>query len=130
MPELNQKWIDPDTPERKPLQKKVEGHGYVAVTGEWGHKIMHHSVIHSNGLEKIDGKDWEMFCAHFTLEVEGKTYFYGMFVEGLGMFNVMLPAEQVRELTQDERKHWSGRGMSMVGSHTGKVGYTFAMPEL
>jgi hypothetical protein len=97
----------------------------VAVTGEVMHKLMNWSAIHSNGLEHLDGKDWEVFNVSHMGEHNGITYVWGMFLEGIGAFNVMVPVKNVRNLLESEKKHWRDRPMVMVGSHTGKESYGF-----
>jgi hypothetical protein len=53
-----------------------------------------------------------------------------MFVEGIGMIHVMTRAEFVRDLTEIEREYYSGRGMIMTGSHSGKISYGFNLPTM
>ena len=114
-------WIDPAT------RNTVENTNYIAIKHGGAHKAIDWmTAIHSSGLEKIDGHDWELFHA----SCEDDEYIWGMFVEGIGAFNVMIPKEFVRELTDAERALWSGRKMVMVGSHSGKPSYGFNMPTL
>jgi hypothetical protein len=103
---------------------------HVAVTREFVHKIMNSQPIHSAGLEHIDSKNWEMFTAHIHGRVDGQEYLWGSFWEGLGLVNVMVKAEDSRELSEEEKKFWSGRGMVLVGSHTAKESYGFNCPDL
>lgn len=98
----------------------------VAVTGEVVHKLMNWTAHHSNNLDHIDGKDWEIFNVTHRGFHHNKQYVWGMFLEGIGAFNVMVPIENVRNLLDGERQYWNGRPMVMVGSHTGKESYGFA----
>ena len=118
-------WLDPNE-----VQGRESVNLHIAVTGEYGHKLMNSEAIHSAGLEHIDGKDWEMFTAHTRGIHDGQEYLWGMFWEGLGLVDVMVNQENTRELTHDEKKFWSGRGMVMVGSHTGTESYGFRCPKL
>lgn len=103
----------------------VEKHQqHYAVRTEAQHKMMQMTPYHSKHLEKIDGHDWELFGTSHRGFVDGREYVWGMFVEGLGMFNVMVPVDYIRELLPAERDAWSKQGMVMVGSHTGKESYT------
>jgi hypothetical protein len=81
--------------------------------------------IHSKCLEKIDGHDWELFHASHRGTIDGQEYLWGMFVEGLGFFNVMVPIELSRPLTDAERETWSKVTLGMYGSHSGKFSYSF-----
>jgi hypothetical protein len=119
------KWIDP-----KGIKDKEAVTLHVAVTREYAHKLVNNQPIHSAGLEHTDGKDWEMFTAHTRGRVDGQEYIWGSFWEGLGLVDVMVKAEDSRELSQEEKKFWSGRAMAMVGSHTGKQSYGFKCPDL
>ena len=65
-----------------------------------------------------------------ALEEKGRAWVWGMFVEGIGAFNVMVAAEHVRDLTDAERAYYSGRTMGMYGSHSGNLSYTLNLPEL
>lgn len=105
----------------------VEKHAqHYAVRTESQHKMMQLTPIHSKHLEKVDDHDWELFSAAYRGTVDGREYIWGMYVEGLGMFNVMVPVDFIRELLPAEREAWSKQGMVMVGSHTGKESYGFS----
>lgn len=120
-------WIDPDL--HKPAQ--VKENKYLAVRREAAHKTV--TLIkpcHSKGLEHIDGDDWELFHSNFTLEHVGITFYYGMFVEGMGWFNVMVAQENVRELTDAEKVEFSGKVYGMYGSTSGNLSYTTSLPEM
>lgn len=100
--------------------------GYVAVTGKTYHMTFNMTAVHTEGMEHIDGKDWELFA---TSEHD-KDFIWGMFVEGLGAVNVMVPVEQVRHLTEAERKTFTNRKMTMYGSHSGKPSYDFSLGQV
>lgn len=125
-------WIDPTRgyPDDTLVNGVTKKNGYAAVTGQCYHKSFHPKAIHSTDLEHVDDKDWELFHQSLTGVIEDKNYIWGMFVEGIGAVNVMVPSDQVRDLTSKEKRAWSGKNMSMVGSHTGKLSYDFNMPEL
>ena len=114
-------WLDPDTQvlyKNKQLKKK-----YAAVSGLAYHKLFPdgREVIHTKGLEHINNKDWELI----SISLESEKNYWGMFVEGLGFFNVMFPKDQVRELTKKEIEYLKGVQFGMFGSHSGKLSYTF-----
>lgn len=123
-------WIDPtkgypDSTLRDGV-RKIEP-TYIAIKNGGAHKsIEWMTAVPTVDLEKIDGHDWELF----TATCEDEKYVWGMFVEGIGALNVMVPKEYIRNLTDGERKKWSGRKLVMVGSHSGKESYGFKMPEL
>lgn len=132
---LELRWIDPTR--GYPDDTLIEGverisPEYVAVTGRGYHKAIPEGtdVDHTSGLEHIDGKDWELFTVNKRGTVDGKSYVWGMFVEGLGMMDYMIEAENVRHLTEAERKHFSGMRMGMYGSHSGNLSYTFTLGKL
>jgi len=85
------------------------------------HKIGPMYPIHSRGLDHVDSFDWELFHASECGIVDGQEYVWGMFVEGIGAFAVMVPIEFTRELLPHEREHWSRVVLIMQGSHTGNV---------
>lgn len=116
-------WIDPTKgyPDSTLISGVNKSAYYIAVKGKVYHKSMNMEAIHSDGLEKIDGEDWELF----HVDKENETYVWGMFVEGLGAFDICVPRDQIRELTENEKTYWSNRQMVMVGSHTGKTSYGF-----
>lgn len=114
-------YVDPD----QFKDRQVEMKGYVAVKNEAAHVLARYlKPYHTDGLEKIDGCDWELFRTRFSIDVDGQTYYYGMFAEGLGFFDVMVAAENVRELTDGERSAFSNKGYAIVGFHSGKTSYT------
>lgn len=103
----------------------VEKHdAHYAVRTEAQHKMMQLTLIHSKHFEKVDGHDWELFHASHRGTVDGREFIWGMFVEGMGMFNVMVPVDHTRELTAAEREAWSKVTLGMYGSHTDKLSYT------
>jgi hypothetical protein len=120
-------WIDPmlnmdKLVYRPEIQKHVE---HYAVRGAC-HKLMSYlGGIHSAHLERIDDHDWELFHASHRGTIDGVDYLWGMFVEGLGLFNVMVPFELARPLTTAEREAWSKVQLGMYGSHSGNLSYTF-----
>src|ERR1700751_2761573 len=72
------------------------------------HKIMSYmKPIQSKHLDRTDDHEWELFHASHRGTIDGVEYLWGMFVEGLGMFNVMVPVELSRPLTASEREAWS-----------------------
>lgn len=104
---------------------------YIAVRNEAAHKsIAFMKPIHSKGLEHIDGDDWELFHSDFTVKRDGKLFYYGMFVEGIGAINVMVAEENMRDLTPEEKKTFSGKTYGMYGSHSGNLSYTTTLPEI
>lgn len=125
-------WIDPTQgyPSRGLIDgvEKIECR-MVAVRHGGAHKsVPWIKAIHEDGMEAIDGADWEPFYVQHRGEIDAQAYYWGMFVLGLGFVNVMVPMEFVRELTDSERTFWSGRRMSMVGLHSGKESYQFNLP--
>jgi hypothetical protein len=103
----------------------VEKHDQHYATRGACHKMMAYmEPIHSKGLERTDGHSWELFRSSHRGTIDGVEYLWGMFVEGLGMFNVMVPMELARPLTQEERETWSKVTLGMYGSHSGKLSYT------
>ena len=82
-------------------------------------------AIHSEGLDHVEGRDWEMFRVSSEGTVAGHPYVWGVFVEGMGLFNVMVETRNTRELLDHERKVWSRKILGMYGSHTGNLSYTF-----
>lgn len=91
---------------------------YVSVSGGLQHKTGPFDAIDTS---IIDGGEL------FTVSHQNEDYVWGMFVEGIGAFNMMCPIAQVRELTEDEIARVSGQRMVMVGSHTGKVSYEYTL---
>lgn len=101
---------------------------HCAVRGGASHKsIVFVDIVHSKGLEHVDGFDWELFTISKVGEIAGKKYYWGMFVEGIGAINVMVPAEYCRPLSQVEKEAWSQVTLSMYGSHTGS--YSYSLPS-
>jgi len=47
--------------------------------------------------------------------------FYGMWVTGLGFFDVMFPKDTTRELTKEEIAHYSSMNLSLSGNNLGKI---------
>jgi hypothetical protein len=85
--------------------------------------------IHSTGLEHIDGHDWELFRTSDYGTIDGTRYYYGMYVEGIGAFNVMAAQENVRDLTEMEKKYFSNKVYG-IGSGFGDVSYTVSLGEI
>lgn len=129
------RWIDPTLgyPNDTLIDgvRKLEKARYVAVRGAGAHKSMAWmEACHSSGLERVDGFDWELFTADKEGEADGRSWLWGMFVEGIGAFNVMVPAEWVRDLTDAERDYYSGRRMGMYSGIGGPLSYTLNLPAL
>ena len=117
-------WVDPTRgyPDNTLIAGVHSCNVHVAVRTGAAHKaIPFMQPVHSAHLERIDGHDWELFGAGLTDGV----YMWGMFVEGLGMMNVMVPIEFTRPLLAAEREAWSKVTLGMYGSHTGKHSYNF-----
>lgn len=130
-------WIDPvkrqgpTCGDRDLLDGLFKDPGYVAVRTYATHKsIKIFTPIHSQHLEHTEGCDWELFSLCYRGSVDGVDYVWGEYVEGMGAFHVMVPAQFTRELTAAEREAWSGQTMGMYGSHSGKLSYSFRMPQL
>lgn len=118
-------WVDPTTGDMTTYRKEVQPHNEHYATRGSAHKLFEHMApIHSAHLEKTDGYDWELFHASHRGTIDGIEYLWGMFVEGLGFFNVMVPLELSRPLTASEREAWSKVQLGMYGSHSGKLSYT------
>ncbi|BAG41505.1 hypothetical protein [Ralstonia phage phiRSL1] len=119
-------WIDPMLDSNKLTYRLgVERHGeHYAVRGACHKLLPYLTPCHSQYLEHTDGHDWELYRASHRGTVDGVEYLWGMFVEGLGMFNVMVPVELARPLTAAEREAWSKVKLGMYGSHSGKLSYT------
>lgn len=47
--------------------------------------------------------------------------YYGMWVTGLGFFDVRFPKATTRELTEEEIEYWSNQYLYMAGSNLGKI---------
>ena len=110
----------------RPGLQKVEQRRHVAVAHGAAHKCMKcMRPIHDANLDRVDGHAWELFAISHDGEVDGRKYLWGMFVLGIGAFNVMAPLENTRELTDDERDRCSKQRLQMVGSHTGNVAGEF-----
>ena len=109
----------------KPGITKVLPVRHIAVSVGAAHQLMNMKPVHSEGLENFDGLDWELFTVNYEGTIDGVNYYWGMFVEGVGAFNVMVVKEFTRELTQKERDTWSKKTLGMYGSHSGKYSYSF-----
>jgi hypothetical protein len=120
-------WIDPVADKvRMKYRPEAKEHDQHYATRGACHKIMAYmKPIHSKHLDHTDGHDWELFRASHRGTIDGVEYLWGMFVEGLGMFNVMIPLELSRPITSDERAAWSKVRLGMYGSHSGNLSYTF-----
>ena len=116
---MNLKWHGP-TSNAKEVSR------YVAVRGIAEHKIGSFDAIHTEGMQHINGDDWELF----TVSSQDDKHVWGMFVEGIGAFDMMIPLENVRNLTEAERALFSNRVMGMYGSHSGKLSYTYTLGDM
>lgn len=128
-------WIDPTLgyPDDTLIEGvwKLDKARYVAVRGAGAHKSMPWmEACHSSGLERVDGHSWELFTADKAGTVAGRDWLWGMFVEGIGAFNVMVPAAWSRDLTDAERAYYSGRRMGMYSGYGGDLSYTLNLPSL
>lgn len=90
--------------------------------------IQFFEIINSDDIERVNDKDWELFTASYEGEIDGVKYYWGMFVEGIGAFNVQVVQEHCRDLTPEERAKWSKKTLGMYGSHSGKLSYTIPSP--
>ena len=131
----NLTWIDPTLGYPNPaLREGVEQieRQYVAVSIRGFHKLLPNGskVGHTKGLEHVDDRDWELFVVSKRGIIDGQSFVWGMFVEGLGMVDYMIEAENVRHLSEAERKHFSGMRMGMYGSHSGNLSYTFTLGDM
>jgi hypothetical protein len=116
---MNLNWHEP-TPQAKPASR------YVAVRGQCEHKMGTLDAIYTSGLEPLFGDVWELF----TVSKQDDKHVWGMFVEGLGFVDVMVPIENVRDLTQAEKAVFSNKIMGMYGSHSGKLSYTYSLGDM
>lgn len=118
-------WIDP----KDVSTETVDFYGAVKIASS--HKsVPFYRVCHSTHLEHIDGKDWELIRINLMAVVNGKRVYWGMFVEGLGLFNQMVVEENFRLLTDAEKAAYSGARMSMSGWHSGKHSFDFNLGEI
>ena len=76
--------------------------------------------IPSKYIDMVDGHEWELFHAY----AEDEMYYWGMWVEGIGSFDVMAPKEFTRELLPHEREAWSKVTLGMYDSHSGEFSYS------
>jgi hypothetical protein len=103
---------------------------YYAVSGKWSHKSISESdVIHCENMDHVDDKEWELFRASSCGMIDGKEYIWGMFVLGLGAFNVMIDVDQIREPNEAEKKRYSESSYGIYGSHSGKFSYSLPSPS-
>ena len=104
---------------------RVEKGEHVAVKIASVHKSTpYYEVIHSKDLEHIGGHDWELFTVSHIGMIGDQVYIWGMFVEGLGAFNQMVPIHHMRKLLPQEREAWSKKRLGLYGSHSGNLSYT------
>lgn len=54
---------------------------------------------------------------------ETDTHYIGNWVYGLGFFNVKFPKETTRDLTEEEKIHYNGQKLVMVGWFSGEHSY-------
>src|SRR6478735_10577978 len=123
------KWIDPT--KGYPDSTLIEGvtplaeTTHIAVCIGATHKSLNYiEPIHSRDLERVAGLEWELFNAYYEGTINGVDYYWGMFVEGIGAFNVMVVKAHTREITDAERDAWSKKTLGMYGSHSGELSYT------
>lgn len=116
---MNLNWHEPTPRARKASR-------YAAVRGRCEHKSGKFDAIHTSGLEHIGNDDWELF----TISQQDDKHVWGMFVEGLGAFDIMVPLENVRDLTYTEKAEFSNKVMGMYGFHSGKLSYTYSLGEI
>lgn len=120
-------WIDPT--KGYPDSTLIDGVGkidrHIAVSIGSSHKsIGFMEPIHSDDLEHVDGLDWELFHASLEGTIDGVDYLWGMYVEGIGAFNIQVVKSHTRDLTDTERAAWSKKPLGMYGSHFGNLSYT------
>lgn len=116
-------WIDPTNVDGV---SKIDGGRHIAVSVGSTHKsIDFMEPDHSKDLDHVDGLDWELFTASHEGTINGVDYIWGMYVEGIGAFNVQVVKAHTRDLTDAERAAWSKKTLGMYGSHSGKLSYTF-----
>jgi hypothetical protein len=129
-------WVDPTVGKEgaDPMRRNsdldlkpcvVEKQGHVAVcTGSVHKGLGYIRPSPSAHLDRVANLDWELFSVSSIGVIDGQTYLWGMYVEGIGAFNVMVPKEFTRELLPHEREAWSKQRMGMYGSHSDKFSYT------
>jgi hypothetical protein len=120
-------WIDPTLGYRNDtlLPGITKRYHHVAVHTAGSHKSMPFmEVCHSNHLDHVDDRDWKLFAINYEGSVGGRDYVWGMFVCGIGAFNVMVPLENVRELLPHEREAWSKQTLGMYSGFGGDLSYT------
>ena len=120
-------WTDPTLgyPSDVLREGVVKAHAHIAVsTGSTHKSVRFLRPIHDKRLERVDGKDWELFCVHKYGDVDGVRYAWGMYTLGLGAFDVQVVVAHCRKLLPAEREAWRNQRLQMVGSHTGKPSYT------
>lgn len=76
-----------------------------------------YNIIPNDGIKG----DYEIF----RVDKETDDCYYGMPLEGLGLFDCMLPKEFCRPFEEDELKFWQNKKMGMYGSHSGDLSYTY-----
>lgn len=131
MSEFNQKWIDPTLgyPDDTLVNGVVEHDHYYAVSGLGQHKVAKdYVIIHDNNMDKINGKDWELFRASCAGTIDGKEYVWGMMHLGLGLANMMFSVDQIRELTAGEKLKYENTSYGIYGSHSGE--FSYSLPSL
>lgn len=99
-------------------EKIVENKGVVACS-QYSHILYPEGVEaihHGKGIEKIDGKAWEIFNVYHKTE----DAYYGMPVLGLGLLNCFIRKEDTRKLSDKELEMLGSQTIGIFGSHTGK----------
>lgn len=52
---------------------------------------------------------------------QDEAYYYGIWVTGLGYFDIKFPKETTRDLTQEEITHYESLCLQMSGKNLGKI---------
>lgn len=122
-------WIDPTKgyPDDTLIEGVVEApqRMYVLVSQGWTHKtIIFGKPITNRDIVKVNDLDWEIFHVYLIGHVKGRTYYWGMPLEGLGLMHCQFLADHCRDFLPAERELWANRRMGMYGSHTGNLSYT------
>ena len=121
-------WIDPTLgyPDMtyRPEVTKVENRLHVAVHTGGAHKSMVMMPVYGDcKLDEVDDKKWDLFSVECEGTIEGRKYYWGMFVLGIGAFHVMIPADWTRELLPHERKFWANRRLGMFSGGSEEPSY-------
>lgn len=88
------------------------------------HKTGSVPILGNTGIEEVDGCKWELFKVYF----EANDRYYGMPMEGLGLFDCMIMKSDTRQFTETEAEKFSKpKQMVMIGSHSGNESYRFTL---